>query len=87
MNYSEYSIVSTKSYIDYCNYLLEKYGVVNGDYFSASFAPNISIKRRDENLFVHHMREDKIANLSNVDSLVLMILSIREHTILYMLIC
>lgn len=67
MNYTEYSIVSTKTYIDYCNYLLQKYGAVNGDYFSANFVPNIDIKRRDENLFIHHMREDKVANLSNVD--------------------
>ena len=67
MNYTEYSTVSTKSYIDYCNYLLEKYGAVDGDYFSANFTPNTSIKRRDENLFIHHMREDKVANLSNID--------------------
>lgn len=67
MNYTEYSIVSTKTYIEYCDYLLEKYGAVNGDYFSANFVPNMNIKRRDENLFIHHMREDKVANLSNVD--------------------
>lgn len=67
MNYTEYSIVSTKSYIDYCNYLLDKYGAVDGDYFSANFTPNASIKRRDENLFVHHMREDKVANLSDIN--------------------
>lgn len=67
MNYIEYSTVSTKTYIDYCNYLLEKYGAVNGDYFSANFIPNMDIKRRDENLFIHHMREDRVANLSNID--------------------
>ena len=67
MNYTEYSAVSTKSYIDYCNYLLKKYGAVDGDYFSANFTPNANIKRREENLFVHHMREDKVANLSDIN--------------------
>lgn len=55
------------SYIEYVNYLLQKYGSAKYDYFRtpscSSRNPNIS--RTDEGLFCHHIDEDKAILLSN----------------------
>lgn len=67
MNFQEYNKVKNYDYITYCNYLLNKYGKVQGDYFTPSFLHNSSIKRRDKELFLHHIKEDIVANLSDVE--------------------
>lgn len=65
MNIIEYNKVKGYNYEDYVSYLLTKYGKVGGDYYFEDFSVNSSIKRRDEELFIHHIREDKVANLSD----------------------
>lgn len=67
MNLQEYNKIKNYDYVTYCNYLLNKYGRVQGDYFTSSFSQNLAIKRRDEELFLHHIKEDTVANLSDVE--------------------
>lgn len=67
MNINEYTKVSDYKYADYCQYLLTKYGAVGGDYFTPGFSQNMAIKRADEGLYIHHIDEDKVANLSDYD--------------------
>lgn len=67
MNIIEYTKIKNYNYEQYILYLIEKYGKVQGDYFTPSFTQNLSIKRRNEELFLHHIKEDTIANLSDVE--------------------
>ena len=67
MNLHDYELVKNYDYSTYCNHLLEKYGAVDGDYFTPTFSQNMSIKRTEEGLYIHHIDEDKIANLSDYD--------------------
>ena len=67
MNLHDYELVKNYDYSTYCNHLLEKYGAVGGDYFMPTFSPNMIIKRADEGLYIHHIDEDKVANLSDYD--------------------
>ena len=62
MNYEQYINIMNSNYNEYCDFLLNKYGRVEGNYFYENFVPNPTIKRRDENLFIHHIKEDTIAN-------------------------
>ena len=67
MNYQEFQKISAYKYEDYVKYLKEKYGVVPEDYCSKGFTPNMNIKRKQsDNLYIHHIREDKVANLSDM---------------------
>ena len=66
MNKIEYSKVKNYNYEQYIKYLLEKYGQVSGNYFTDSFAHNMEIKRKNEELYLHHIKEDTIANLSDL---------------------
>ena len=67
MNYQEFQKIKTYKYEDYVKYLKEKYGIVPEDYCSKSFTPNMNIKRKQsDNLYIHHIREDKVANLSDM---------------------
>ena len=59
MTRQEYEQVKNMSYDDYCNYLQNKYGKVPARYGSELN------KRSEEGLFIHHMREDEVASLSN----------------------
>lgn len=67
MNLHDYELVKNYDYSTYCKHLLEKYGVVGGDYFTPTFSQNMAIKRADEGLYIHHIDEDKVANLSDYD--------------------
>lgn len=63
---SEIKILLEKSYEECCEYFKRKYGDVKGSYFiNDSFKTlNTKIKRSKEGLFIHHIDEDKIENLS-----------------------
>lgn len=61
-----------KSYIEYVNFLLSKYGKVDGDYFTdENYKINQKIKRGKEGLFIHHIDEDKAIMLSNIEHVTL----------------
>lgn len=59
MNMSEYMAVKDYSYDEYCQYLNKKYGAVRNTYGKKGCT------RPEDGLFVHHVREDQIASLSN----------------------
>ena len=63
MNINEYEKISNYKYADYCQYLPTKHGFVGGDYFTLGFSQNMAIKRTSEGLYIHHIDEDKVANL------------------------
>ena len=46
------------NYDNYCDYLKNKYGLVRGSYFQKEAS------RKKEGLFIHHIREDVVENLS-----------------------
>ena len=62
-----YSDMIGLSYDEYVKKLLEKYGPVPFDYFvnSNCKTPNQKIKRSAEGLEIHHIDENKVADLSN----------------------
>ncbi len=61
-------------YLDLCKYLQEKYGIAQGDYFvSESCAtPNLKIKRSNEGLFIHHIKECEFPDLSKKEMALMM---------------
>lgn len=59
MTINEYQNVKDFSYEGYCGYLNKKYGAVPRKYGSSKN------KRPDDGLFIHHVREDEVASLSN----------------------
>ncbi|WP_342255477.1 hypothetical protein [Spiroplasma endosymbiont of Poecilobothrus nobilitatus] len=54
------------SYEEYWNYLIKKYGKVNGDYFLTTEMKSINnkIKKGNAGLCIHHIDEDKAIMLS-----------------------
>lgn len=59
MNLEEYGKVKEMSYSEYCGYLRGKYGCPKHNY------PNKADIRSSEGLFIHHIGENEVANLSN----------------------
>lgn len=64
MNNEEYNKVKSMDYLEYCDYLQEKYGIGLADYMTKSFYKNKKVTRTKEGLFCHHIYEDKTINLS-----------------------
>ncbi len=62
-----YDSLMSMSYDELVAFLLKKYGPVKGDYFANEKCVSVTkfIKRTGEGLFIHHIDEDKIENLSN----------------------
>lgn len=67
MTINEYSKIKEYTYKDYCHFLLQKYGPAKVDYFDLSYNKIKEITRTDEGLFCHHIKENEIPNLSDVD--------------------
>lgn len=59
MTIKEYNEIKDLTYNQYCNYLKNKYGTVPFKY------GNTLNNRSDEGLFIHHIKEDTVANLSD----------------------
>lgn len=59
MNSQELALERRMSYCELCNYLKDKYGGVNENYFldSGCTRVNLSIKRAKEGLEIHHIAE------------------------------
>ena len=66
MNLSEYESVKGLTYLEYCDYLQDKYGLPQGNYFltNSCNSPNTKIKRTKDGLFLHHKCEDRAVDLS-----------------------
>ena len=58
MNLTEYMQVKDFTYLEYCNYLQNKYGIGLADYMTKGYNPNKKCKRTNEGLVVHHKKED-----------------------------
>lgn len=64
MNMSEYLTVKDFSYLEYCDYLQNKYGIGLDDYMTKSYNPKAKCKRTKEGLLAHHKKEDTMILLS-----------------------
>ena len=58
MNLTEYERVKNMTYLEYCDYLQNKYGKSNYDYMTKSWNKNAKVSRTSEGLFAHHKYED-----------------------------
>jgi len=64
MNMREYLAVKDYTYLEYCDYLQQKYGIGLDDYMTKSFNPKAKCKRTKEGLLAHHKKEDTMILLS-----------------------
>jgi hypothetical protein len=64
MKMKEFLKVKEMTYLDYCDYLQEKYGIGKADYMTKSFNKNPKCSRTSEGLIAHHKAEDKMIMLS-----------------------
>ena len=65
MNIQEYEKVMNLSYLDYCDYLQQKYGIGLAPYFSKNWNVNPKCKRTKDGLIAHHKFEDHAIMLGN----------------------
>ena len=64
MNLAEYEKVKNLTYLEYCDYLQEKYGIGLSDYMTKSYNRNNKVSRTKEGLVAHHKFEDHAIMLS-----------------------
>lgn len=67
MTLEEYNRVKDMTYLEYCDYLQNKYGIGRADFFTSSFRKNQKVTRTKEGLIAHHKMEYRVANLSQAD--------------------
>ncbi len=98
MNLQEYNQVKNMTYLEYCDYLQEKYGIGIAAYMCSSWNKNQKCSRTKDGLIAHHKMEDKMILLSdkNVTSLFpfewqqkenIVYCDYLEHLLLHVLIC
>lgn len=98
MNIQEYENVKSYTYLEYCDYLQQKYGIGLCNYMSENWKKNNKVTRTKEGLYVHHKYEDHAIKLGNPeyakknpyewqlkDNLVYC--DLLEHLLLHQLIC
>ena len=64
MNLVEYEKVKNLTYLEYCDYLQQKYGIGLSDYMTRSWNKNSKVSRTKDGLFAHHKYEDHAIMLS-----------------------
>ena len=58
MNITEYNKIKDMTYVEYCDYLQNKYGIPSKDYMTENWNPrSAQITRTSEGLFIHHKCE------------------------------
>lgn len=67
MNIIEYEKVKGYNYLEYCNYLQNKYGIGLAAYFYTSWNKNSKCTRTKDGLIAHHKFEDHAILLSTPD--------------------
>lgn len=65
MNIQEYEKVKNYTYLEYCDYLQQKYGIGLGNYMSENWKKSSKVTRTKEGLYVHHKYEDHAIMLGN----------------------
>lgn len=66
MNIEEYNLVKKYNYLQYCEYLKNKYGIPVADYFTKNWNKIRRISRTKDGLFLHHVFEDHAIMLSTL---------------------
>ena len=98
MNLQEYEKVKNFTYLEYCDYLQQKYGIGLCNYMSESWKKNSKVTRTKDGLYVHHKYEDHAIMLSNTEYAKinpyewqmkenLIYCDLLEHLLLHLLIC
>ncbi len=98
MNAAEYDSVKSLNYLEYCDYLQEKYGIGFSDYMTKSWNKNQKVTRTKEGLYAHHKFENHAVLLSNPTQAQkypfewqqaqnIIYCDYLEHLLLHMLIC
>lgn len=98
MNLREYNKVKGMSYLKYCKYLQNKYGIPKNNFFRPNWTPVNSIKRTSEGLYIHHVMEDHSIMLGRKEYAIqnpyewqmarnLLYCDMLEHLLLHILIC
>lgn len=64
MNIQEYNKVKDFTYLEYCDYLQQKYGIGLSDYMTISWNKNSKCSRTKDGLMAHHKYEDHAILLS-----------------------
>lgn len=64
MNLAEYEKVKSFTYLEYCDYLQQKYGIGLSDYMTKSWNKNSKVTRTKDGLLAHHKFEDHAIMLS-----------------------
>ena len=67
MKMAEFEKVKDMTYLEYCDYLQEKYGIGRADYMTREFNKNRKVTRTSDGLIAHHKAEDKMILLSTKD--------------------
>ena len=98
MNIQEYEKVKNFTYLEYCDYLQQKYGMGLCNYMSENWKKNSKVTRTKDGLYVHHKYEDHAIMLSNPEYAKknpyewqmkenLVYCDLLEHLLLHQLIC
>lgn len=65
MDIKEYEKVKNYTYLEYCDYLQQKYGIGLCDYMRPNWTKNSKVTRTKDGLYVHHKYEDHAIMLGN----------------------
>lgn len=65
MKKTEYEKTKEHTYLEYCDYLQQKYGIGRSDFMTKSWNKNKKVTRTNEGLVAHHKYEDHAIMLSN----------------------
>ena len=98
MNFDEYNKVKDLTYLQYCDYLQNKYGIGLSDYMTKSWNKNPKVTRTQEGLVAHHKYEDHAILLSTKENAMknpfewqlaknIVYCDYLEHLLLHILIC
>lgn len=98
MNLQEYEKIKDYTYLEYCDYLQEKYGIGLCDYMTKNWNKNQKVTRTKDGLYVHHKYEDHAIMLSTKEYAMknpyewqlkenLVYCDFLEHLLLHILIC
>ena len=98
MNINEYEKVKDLDYLQYCDYLQNKYGMAVCDYMTKTWNKNKKNSRTAEGLYAHHKYEDHAIMLSTKEYAInypfewqlaenIIYCDLLEHLYLHILIC
>ena len=98
MNIKEYEKIKSFNYLEYCDYLQNKYGIGICDFMTKSYNKNPKVTRTNEGLLAHHKFEDHAIMLSDKEFAMknpfewqqaknIVYCDYLEHLLLHILIC